>query len=400
MKKFVKMLFCAVFAISCILGCIGCAGDNEGGKKPVAGEVVISDFEKWGPDFQLIRLSSGFGRVTRNRDAQFVKSGQYSAKVEALGGYSNKYEPILTVPLVSSLFEFDYSDFRWYDEILCSVYSPEEGSVIKIGLQAGDGVNSFGGTKVLEKKYTLKQGWNELSYQINASLIALTEDPMFINGVMFSFENANSRDLEDANVMYLDDLKLMRREEVAEVEDLVKLKPYEICDFEDVWQSYIVSWSGNSLITPELEVVGAQSNADRLVTPTSGSNMLHVHLRAGAAVQGSLNYINIPQRLMQEAFKNVTEAEIAKGYLMFDVFNDGGAPTIFYPQFYNSQGQLIVAYDFVSQTNQWVTYKVKLSDLKEKNILPADKVGTMTIPYWEFVGDDRDFYFDNFRIAI
>ena len=200
--------------------------------------------------------------------------------------------------------------------------------------------------------------------------------------------------------MYIDDIKLNRIAEQATVVDLVQLKPYEICDFEDAWQSYIVSWSGNSLITPDLEVVGRQENSDRIITPTSGNSMLHVHLRAGSAVQGSLNYINIPQRLMQEAFEKITSEEIERGYLMFDVYNDGGAPTIFYPQFYNSQGALVVAYDFTSQTNQWVTFRVKLSELKANDILPADKTGTMTIPYWEFVGEDRDFYFDNFRIAV
>ena len=401
MKKLLTLLLSGMLVLTCGAGFAACdtPADTEGDSmKP--GEIVISDFEQWGPDFQLIRLSAYFGRVTRNRDAQYVKSGEYSAKVEALGGYSTGYEPILTVPLISAKFNYNYSDFRWYDRISCSVYSAQPDNFIKIGLQAGDGINSFGGTKVLERKYMLEEGWNELTYEINPSLIALTEDPQFINGITFSFENADSRELEDAKIMYIDDIKLNRIAEQAPVVDLVQLKPYEICDFEDAWQSYIISWSGNSLITPDLEVVGRQENADRIITPTSGNSMLHVHLRAGSAVQGSLNYINIPQRLMQEAFEKITTEEIERGYLMFDVYNDGGAPTIFYPQFYNSQGALVVAYDFTAQTNQWVTFRVKLSDLKAKDILPADKTGTMTVPYWEFVGEDRDFYFDNFRIAV
>ena len=404
MKKLLTIILALMLALACSAAFVSCNdGENdtegEGGEIP-AGDIVVSDFEQWGPDFQLIRLSSHFGRVTRNRDAQYVKSGQYSAKVEALGGYSTGYEPIMTVPLVSANFNFNYSDFRWYDKISCSVYSAQPDNYVKIGLQAGDGINSFGGNKVLERKYMLEEGWNELTYEINASLIALTEDPMFINGITFSFENADSRELEDAKVMYIDDIILTRRAEQAVVEDLVQLKPYEICDFEDAWQSYIISWSGNSLIIPDMEVVGRQENADRIINPTSGNSMLHVHLRAGSAVQGSLNYINVPQRLMQEAFQNITSEEIDRGYLMFDVYNDGAAPTIFYPQFYNSAGALVVAYDFSAATNQWTTFRVKLSDLRDQGILPADKVGTMTIPYWEFVGDDRDFYFDNFRIAV
>lgn len=400
MKKLLTLLLAGMLTLACGVGFMACDTDRTKGETAQSGEIVVSDFEQWGPDFQLIRLSTYFGRVTRNRDAQYVKSGRYSAKVEALGGYSTGYEPVLTVPLISANFNFNYSDFRWYDRITCSVYSTQPDNFIKIGLQAGDGINSFGGVKVLERKYILEEGWNELTYEINPSLIALTEDPQFINGITFSFENADSRELEDAKIMYIDDIKLNRIAEQATVVDLVQLKPYEICDFEDAWQSYIVSWSGNSLITPDLEVVGRQENSDRIITPTSGNSMLHVHLRAGSAVQGSLNYINIPQRLMQEAFEKITSEEIERGYLMFDVYNDGGAPTIFYPQFYNSQGALVVAYDFTSQTNQWVTFRVKLSELKANDILPADKTGTMTIPYWEFVGEDRDFYFDNFRIAV
>ena len=50
-------------------------------KEVQAGEnqVLFADFESWEPDFQLMKVYNEFGRVTRNKDQAFVKSGKYSA---------------------------------------------------------------------------------------------------------------------------------------------------------------------------------------------------------------------------------------------------------------------------------------------------------------------------------
>jgi hypothetical protein len=272
--------------------------------------------------------------------------------------------------------------------------------MVKIGVIAGDGVNSFGGSKVLEKKYFLKDGWNELTYEVNPSLIALTQDPRFINGIAFSFANAGSRELDDAPVLYLDDIKLEKRAQMAEVLDLIDLKPYEIIDFEELWQEYVVSWSGNAQIIPDMEIVGSQIKDGRAITPTSGKNMLRMNLKAGTAVQGSLNYIIIPASIMQAAFENLTDAEINNGYICFDVYNNGGVPITLYPWTYNSNRTPLNAYDFIASTDRWVSYKIKISDLKREGQRLQNDIGTFEILYWEFIGEDIELFFDNFRIIV
>lgn len=398
MKKYFSFMLVLLLTLGIVSSLGSCNKKNEE-PAPTKGEITIADFEEWAPDFQLIRVNANFGKVSRNEDKAFVKNGSYSAKIQPLGGYSTKSEPVMTVPLVSSLFEYDYSDFRWYKSVKCSIYSTGE-NMVKIGVIAGDGVNSFGGSKVLEKKYFLKDGWNELTYEVNPSLIALTQDPRFINGIAFSFANAGSRELDDAPVLYLDDIKLEKRAQMAEVLDLIDLKPYEIIDFEELWQEYVVSWSGNAQIIPDMEIVGSQIKDGRAITPTSGKNMLRMNLKAGTAVQGSLNYIIIPASMMQAAFENLTDAEINNGYICFDVYNNGGAPITLYPWTYNSNRTPLNAYDFIASTDRWVSYKIKISDLKREGQRLQNDIGTFEILYWEFIGEDIELFFDNFRIIV
>ena len=83
MKKLINILLALILGLSTIaFG--GCKTATQSGKKNDS-EIILADFEQWAPDFQLISLHNKFGKITRNEDAKYVKSGKYSAKLHPVG---------------------------------------------------------------------------------------------------------------------------------------------------------------------------------------------------------------------------------------------------------------------------------------------------------------------------
>ena len=92
MKKLFVSLLASIMAFSA-LAFTGCQKEEEETGTPT--QVVLADFEKFEPDFQLMRISKHFGAVTVNTDATYVKSGTTSAKVQPLGHVPSKSQMVL-----------------------------------------------------------------------------------------------------------------------------------------------------------------------------------------------------------------------------------------------------------------------------------------------------------------
>ena len=90
---------------------LGCAEKPEEKETPETNTIKIADFEQWEPDFGLMRVMPSFGKVSENRDENFVKSGKASAKIQPLGGKSDIKLPLMYFPTVSTRFGYDRSDF-------------------------------------------------------------------------------------------------------------------------------------------------------------------------------------------------------------------------------------------------------------------------------------------------
>ena len=67
MKKILPLLLTAIVLP-------GLASCNNNQKQKESKVEMIADFEQWGPDFQTIRITYGFGRIEQNEDKKFVKS--------------------------------------------------------------------------------------------------------------------------------------------------------------------------------------------------------------------------------------------------------------------------------------------------------------------------------------
>jgi hypothetical protein len=80
MKKIKKWLSLAL-TLTTLLSFFGCDVEKQSSEN--AGETIIfRDFEDWGPDFQTLQLMLNFGKVSRNEEAEYVRSGKYSCKIQ------------------------------------------------------------------------------------------------------------------------------------------------------------------------------------------------------------------------------------------------------------------------------------------------------------------------------
>ena len=124
MKRILTLTLAAV----CALGTVSLTACKEEKKVSEAEKLTTTlvDFEEWAPDFQNIRMITGFGVITRNANEKYVKSGKYSAKLQPMGYYSTGKIPEVYFRTYSDVFGYNYSDFSQIERISASFYNAEE----------------------------------------------------------------------------------------------------------------------------------------------------------------------------------------------------------------------------------------------------------------------------------
>ena len=221
MKKVVLTLLCI-----CLLAMTGCGEETE--KKPTnqdsvkqetdtveEGFTVLCDFEKWEPDFSLIKLFNDFGKISRNTDSAYVKRGTMSAKLQPIGIPNSADKPMFYIPLNSALYDFNYGDVTNYYNFSVSVYNAEEYDVeIGVGLVYEESVPGRSISKMTEAQISvLKPGWNEVEYLLQKYPYTFTNPTISeyseteCKAVYFNFETVEVEgdSVEDAPVLYMDD---------------------------------------------------------------------------------------------------------------------------------------------------------------------------------------------------
>lgn len=400
MKKSITAALLAGMMISAI-PLASCEKDEKPAETSSGGDqiTVLADFESWNPSFSLCRILGGFGKVTENTDERYVKTGKASAKLQPLGYYATPSQPFLYFPTYSQAYGRDITDFSKVKRVSAWLYCEGETGKVEMGLISSiASVNSA--ERVQQKTFNLRHGWNELVYEPDLNVLNIAYDITMIQGVSFAFENAGSRDLADAPVFYLDDVEITEAAEPREITDVVELNPYEICDFERLYQNYVVAPDADNppQYSPDLSRVGEQEDTDgALITPSSGGKMLQVITHPGEKYQASWSRFTIPEKIMQKAFAALTEEEKSSAKIQFDVYNASDIPMIFYPEFYTAGGKDWQAFNVVAAEHRWVTFSLPLSKLNARTV---ETPGFLKIAWGEYVGGDQTFYFDNFRIAL
>lgn len=451
MKKIICFILSIVTSLS-LFAFSGCSKKNEE-QKPEK-QFAFANFEQWGPDFQLMRLVQNFGVVKRNSNPAFVKSGKYSAKLNPMGGYVRYSEPIMYMPTVSTHFDFAYNDFTEFEEINAWLYNDtDKDQKVVFGMVAN--INSPREITVADgETYTLKsKSWTRIDYWINHSFLSLSLDVTDVKGIYFKFANAHVEKAEDAPTIYLDDINFRRADEKVKIKNLVDLdktgkdavdlinlpvldesgepviepdgkvkyewvekevKRYEILDFEEDWQKYVLSAKRQDLPENTFEYEIARSEEGG-IQASSGNKMLKITRHNGNAYSSS--YLNIPEIVMKSsALSSIPEEEWATTYLCFDIYADYNSGSMWqymlvapYFHYEGGKGWMSPVRASTNKTwahgldlvkGKWKTYQVPLSELVKDDKKYVTAPGLMQIQLVQIQdGNDYVMYLDNIHIS-
>lgn len=367
------------------------------------GEVVrLLDFEEYNPDFQLIRVSQVFGKISRNSNRTYVKSGRYSAKIQPIGGYSSDAAASFYYPLYSQKAGFNYKDIRYWDKVTLWVYnSQNEQKNLEIGLVTAifDGSNQM--TSGVQK-FRLSPGWNEITYIPDAAAINVVYDAENVEGISFTFENAGVRKLSDAPVYYFDDIQIHMNTKCKVCDEVLTFEKdtangvYEILGFDQDYHKECYGFEHTGQETIEgAEIVSASSEG---ISATQGSKILKVTLNSGKKDIRAKNKLIIPEKLIRKSgFMNLSKTERSQYRFTFDVYVKDENIDFTWEFYTNGLRNLYQPSDSVRVSKgNWRTIMFDFDTFDEKYLTNP---GDIRIAWPEYLGSTNTqvLYFDNFR---
>ena len=412
MKKAISVLISCLMATSLLAGCKNDADNNNVTEKEDY-TVSLLDFEKWAPDFQLVRIVKNFGKITRNNDKNFVKTGEYSAKIQPMGGTSLDLGVSMYFPTKSTLFDFDYSDFSNVYNINLWMYNTAEtersvsvGAVTKI-----DDLYTFSYSTLTSVKLPSNE-WYNINIPVDSETLGMQLDVHSVFGLSFSFDKAGTRDVESIPAFYLDDVVLSCYGESVETRDLVELDKNEVCDFEKLWQQFIVKGSSENAAyvpAPDVDVVRAYSEAENLLSASSGDYVLKVTAHPSVRetiTNKTYQRFTLPATILQHTgIASIPQEEWDKVHFYFDVYNPSNSEQVFTLEWNSTKKYNGTILDFKIGAKKWTTVSWTLAEIAAKSGNRAASTYRITLPgsfgvaWGEFTGkENKVWYFDNFRL--
>ena len=300
MKKLWKFLAVGLATVSCCFA-VGCAGDTSStndnnelglGTDAVAeGEVLLSGMNTY-------RELTGFGRgnnnqITLNRDEQYVKGGDASAKIYfeecGAGRIENTYKPTTDIEPIKAMK---------MEEVSCWIYNANAYEVDFLFA----GYDTASRVLFSKKEVLAASGWTEFSITIDRYQMEL------INPTFSSFRFVYDTHGENVATFYMDSLKVKTAEDPAESKAKTNFESGEILHFNTIsdltWATPVRrnSYSENitvpiyeySVVAPFSENGGAlKLSVNRLAT-YRGSTVIW----NGSYQLTELTGFKVPQRLL------------------------------------------------------------------------------------------------------
>ncbi len=398
--KRLKKIAALALSLCFIVPLCGCAGKTENTENVESNVITVADFEQWAPDFQLMRVMPNFGKVTENTDANFVKSGKSSAKVQVLGGKSDVKLPLMYFPTVSTLFGYDRSDFSKVESVDMWIYNAEDKEMrVTVGLLSAI-ANAMEVETMRGETFTLAPNeWTRVRYYPAREVLSITGDLNAVPGIYLEFDNQNARELKDAPTLYIDDVTVTKNPKLEEVENVMSFKDGVVLDFESTWQKYAVyAKAVSAKCKADVEVV---KTADYGVTGMGGEYALRVVTHKGDLFEASYPAIVIPEKIMQACgMKDVAKDDYGKTSLEFDVYNDSDRVMRFFVEAGSKTTGGHYAMRCEVNAKSKLHYKVSFFDVEEHNAGGVSDPSSWKISWAEYTDrDDQVFYFDNFRIV-
>ena len=372
---------------------------------------TINDFSDVNDLYQLITVND-FGIINLNKDEEFVKTGNTSAKLTV--GYEGRTlatKPGIKQRLSSKTQGYNFHDFTKVKKLKAQMYNPSETvRTVKMYVAFGNGVTTTPLTCNLQK------GWNDLIYEIDRALLSFQVDLEQAAYLQFSFDVLPNESYD----LYLDNISITQtNSEIQEVE--MTLEQDEICYFEQNYQKsvfYFWTWSSDRLadiidfgLTADPDV--AKTGTSFYVTTKKGEKRWNYwyYLRFSEAY---LNLIDWESLTPEDTIEVSVWVPYSNDGFNMDVNTSLGAITSYEAEIPdpNDPTQKIKETRRIVQgkvvPKEWSTLSVNVGDMllaaetngwtNEKTTL-WDIFTGFSLHWGEFVDvEQKTYYFDDFRI--
>ena len=392
MKK--TLLFPIIVLFFIMIYLVSCSKNNQDDKTKDdknTNEATIATLYDFESGIFNVRMPIYFGKITLNKEKEYVHSGEKSIKICP---FNNMNNPYMYLPIESTILGFSYTDIsKIYGYKLC-VYS-EDVSEINVGLYFDNSASSRGP----EQKYNLNAGWNEIEYYPQYSILSLQYDIKDCKGLYLMFKSQTKMP-----TIYLDDVSIILSSVSQNPENLIILKRtesyFEICDFENAYQHLMFkSSSYNATGIPSvISIVKAEEYG---ITAPSGKKVLRVELIDHTTPSYSWTKVQFVPALIQEINLKQFSGHLDEYVLKFETYRDFeliGSPyenLIEINAYYNGYGAMDWAGTTLVEQGVWETTEIPLTSLA--NFI--NNQFRFELSFIERNGDSsRVYYFDNFRI--
>lgn len=397
MKKKYCVLACLLSLVCCAAGFAGCGGEPAPDPDAALKEdVMVNGFENWTPDLQTALIFNDFGKVSLNTDKTYVTQGERSARLDPLGGaYVSSSAPIVMFSLKSDTYGFDYADLSYADYLSFDIYNAQsEDKTIYAGF-AGEVTSVTSISRVGEKEFVLKPGWNTCQLEVEASLISIMGDLTEVPGIYFRFESAGSANVVEGENKtpryYLDNMWLIKKPDKSESNFTMELRENEIADFERIWQEYMFTNDNPGLV----EVVDADEFG---LTAPSGDKVLHVQFD-GTSSQNWLQ-MEISSELLNRTALFGMSSDVAKNaYICFETYNNTDS-MVNLVMVYRTPTSSLISTQNNCAPHTWTSYEYCVADLLALDNGFLTAMGNFQISYKDDYTGTKEYFFDNFRIEI
>ena len=386
MKK--NLLISLIILVFTSMYLISCSNKNENVNNNNESSVAtLYDFET---GIFNVRMPIYFGKVTLNREKEYVHSGEKSIKVEPF----TSADSYIYFPIESATLGFSYTDISKIYGYQFSIYATEE-TEINVGLYFDKNAQSRGPSQ----KYNLNIGWNELEYYPQYSIMSLQYDIKDCKGIYYSFKTQ-----EEMPIVYIDDIKIILSSVSQNPEKLLILKrtdtSFEVCDFENAYQHLMFKPSTYNAtgILPTLSIVKAEDYG--LVAP-SGTKILRVELTDHTTPSYSWTKIQMVPSLIEEINFKQFVGHLDEYVFKFDTYRDFELTGSTYENlieinaYYNGYGAMDWGGTTIIEQGVWEETEIPLSTFA--NFI--NNQFRFELSFIERSGNgSRVYYFDNFRI--
>jgi len=394
--RVITLVFVVVLSTASFASCSKKNEVNENAK--VITTQVLNSFSSERDLYQVLLLD-GYGKMTLNKEQEYYSTGEGSAKLWISN--NNGASMVFKQRLKSKTYEYDYTDFKKVKSISTSIFNAAEEDVhIMFALEFSDGGKSS------IKKYTLKNGWNELKYNVDREILSMQFDIEKTMYLTYTFANN-----EKPYTVYVDQISLgLTNSGISEVEQTIKEN--EICSFDSNYQMAVFSlYHYDTSVMGNFLDFGLTANPDRIKSGMA----FYVTIKSGMTENKNSYMLKLNPKYGELInWDSLTEND----YISFWIYNDGLADSIQF-RIVNTKGKPLMdtksekgytnKTNITLKANSWTEARINISDIKaladEKGYLEeGDKIGSIIESFdllWgTFDGEpQKTFYFDEFKIV-